>query len=160
MPIFNNSALQPGVVRREVFGWAMYDFANSGCTTAVLTAVFNVYFIGVVAGGAGWDTLAWTLALSASNLLVLLLMPAIGAWADAHAAKRRLLMGATAACVAITAMLALAGHGDLAVAVAVAAIVLSNFFYSVGESLTAVFLPELARLEALGRVSGWGWSFG
>ena len=37
---------------------------------------------------------------------------------------------------------------------------LSNIFYSYGESLTAAFLPELARREALGRVSGWGWSFG
>jgi MFS transporter, UMF1 family len=26
--------------------------------------------------------------------------------------------------------------------------------------LTAAFLPELARRDALGRVSGWGWSFG
>ena len=158
MAFFDSSALNPGVAKREVFGWAMYDFANSGYTTVVLTAVFNVYFIGVVAQGAGWGTLAWTLALSASNLLVLLLMPAIGAWADAHAAKRRLLMLATVACVATTAALALAGRGDLWLAVA--AIVLSNFFYAVGESITAAFLPELARHEAMGRVSGWGWSFG
>ena len=52
----------------------------------------------------------------------------------------------------------LAGPGD--VGLAVAAIVLSNIFYSYGESLNAAFLPELARREALGRVSGWGWSFG
>src|SRR5690606_18755655 len=32
--------------------------------------------------------------------------------------------------------------------------------YAWGESLIAAFLPELARPEALGRVSGWGWSFG
>ena len=37
---------------------------------------------------------------------------------------------------------------------------MSNVFYSYGESLTAAFLPELARREAMGRVSGWGWSFG
>lgn len=30
-----------GVRKREVFGWAMYDFANSGYTTVVLTAVFG-----------------------------------------------------------------------------------------------------------------------
>lgn len=158
MALFDRSALNPGVAKREVFGWAMYDFANSGYTTVVLTAVFNVYFIGVVARGADWGTLAWTLALSASNLLVLVLMPAIGAWADAHAAKRRLLMLATVACVATTAALALAGRGDFWLAVA--AIVLSNFFYAIGESITAAFLPELARHEAMGRVSGWGWSFG
>jgi UMF1 family MFS transporter len=39
-------------------------------------------------------------------------------------------------------------------------VVLSNLFYSYGESLIAAFLPELARRDALGRVSGWGWSFG
>ena len=36
----------------------------------------------------------------------------------------------------------------------------SNTFYSYGESLTASFLPELARPDSMGRVSGWGWSFG
>jgi MFS transporter, UMF1 family len=158
MSLFDQAALNPGVAKREVFGWAMYDFANSGYTTVVLTAVFNVYFIGVVAQAASWGTLAWTLALSASNLLVLLLMPAMGAWADARAAKRRLLMLATAGCVATTAALALTGPNTLVLAVG--AIVLSNFFYSVGESITAAFLPELARPQALGKVSGWGWSFG
>jgi UMF1 family MFS transporter len=46
------------------------------------------------------------------------------------------------------------------VALAVSAIILSNVFYSYGESLTAAFLPELATRDALGKVSGWGWSFG
>ena len=31
----------------------MYDFANSGYTTVVLTAIFNAWFVGAVAGGAG-----------------------------------------------------------------------------------------------------------
>ena len=147
-----------GVRRREVFGWAMYDFANSGYTTVVLTAVFNTYFVGVVAGGASWATLAWTSALAVSSLLVMLLMPAIGAHADLRGAKKRLLALTTAGCVAATAALAWAGQGNLWPAVV--AIVLSSFFYAVGESLIAAFLPELSRPEALGRVSGWGWSFG
>ncbi len=158
MPLFDQTALNDGVKKREVFGWAMYDFANSGYTTVVLTAVFNTYFVGVVAGNAEWATLAWTLALALSSALVMLTMPALGAFADLRAAKKRLLALTTIACVATTLMLALAGQGD--VALAVAAIVLSNLFYSYGESLTAAFLPELARREALGKVSGWGWSFG
>ncbi len=158
MPLFDQAALNDGVKKREVFGWAMYDFANSGYTTVVLTAVFNTYFVGVIAGNAEWATLAWTLALAVSSLLVMLTMPAIGAFADLRAAKKRLLALSTIACVASTAVLALAGRGD--VALALAAIVVSNLFYSIGESLTAAFLPELARREALGKVSGWGWSFG
>jgi UMF1 family MFS transporter len=158
MPQIAQDALNEGVRKREVFGWAMYDFANSGYTTVVITAVFNAYFVGVVAGGAAWGTLAWTLALGLSNLIVMFTMPALGAYADLRAAKKRLLLFTTAGCVGATAWLAGVGPGDLGLAVA--AIVLSNIFYSYGESLTAAFLPELARRDAIGRVSGWGWSFG
>ncbi len=158
MALFAQDSLNDGVRKREVFGWAMYDFANSGYTTVVLTAVFNAYFVGVVAGNADWATFAWTAALAASSILVMLTMPALGAYADLRAAKKRLLVLTTIGCVVATALLAFAGKGD--VALAVAAIVVSNLFYSYGESLTAAFLPELARREAIGRVSGWGWSFG
>jgi MFS transporter, UMF1 family len=156
--VFPQQALNEGVRKREVFGWAMYDFANSGYTTVVLTAVFNAYFVGVVADGAEWATLAWTASLSASCLLVMLTMPTIGAYADLRAAKKRLLAFTTAGCVVTTLALALVSRGD--VALAVVAIILSNSFYAYGESLIASFLPELAKQDALGRVSGWGWSFG
>jgi MFS transporter, UMF1 family len=158
MAPLTSDSLQPGVTRRELFGWAMYDFANSGYTTVVLTAVFNAYFVGVVAEGASWGTLAWTLALGLSNALVMLTMPVLGAYADARAAKKRLLAFSTVGCVLATALLAEAGRGDLGLAVV--AVVLSNLFYAYGESLNAAFLPELARRHAMGRVSGWGWSFG
>ena len=158
MALFPQSALNEGVRKREVFGWAMYDFANSGYTTVVLTAVFNAYFVGVVAGNAEWATLAWTLALAASSVLVMVTMPTIGAWADLHGSKKRWLMLSTVGCVLGTAALGWAGPGDLAWAVV--AVILSSTFYTFGESLTAAFLPELARPDSMGRVSGWGWSFG
>jgi UMF1 family MFS transporter len=158
MPLFDPHSLNDGVPRREVFAWAMYDFANSGYTTVVLTAVFNAYFVNVVAGNAPWATLAWTLALSGSYLLGMAVMPALGAYADLHA-KKKLLMGfVTVGCVVGTAALALAGPGDLGLAVA--AIVLSNVCFAAGVTLNSAFLPELARPEALGKVSGWGWSLG
>jgi UMF1 family MFS transporter len=151
-------ALNPGVARREVWAWAMFDFANSGYTTVVLTAVFNAYFVSVVAGKADWATFAWTAALSVSYALVMVAGPVIGAWADARAAKKLLLAASTALCVVSTAALALSGPG--AVAWAVAFIIVSNFAFSIGENLAAAFLPEIARPEALGKVSGWGWSLG
>jgi UMF1 family MFS transporter len=158
MALFSNEALNPGVRKREVFGWAMYDFANSGYTTVVLTAVFAAYFVGAVAGGAAWATFVWTLALSVSHALVMLTMPALGAWADRHGAKKRLLMLSTIGCVLATAGLASVGPG--AVWLAVGLVILSNVCFAWGESLIAAFLPELARPSAMGRVSGWGWSFG
>jgi UMF1 family MFS transporter len=151
-------ALAPDVKLREVWAWSMYDFANSGYTTVVITAVFNAYFVGVVAGGSPWATFAWTAALSVSFLAVLLSAPLVGAWADAHGAKKRLLLAATAGCVLFTAALYFTGPGTVALAMAL--VVLSNFFFSTGENLIAAFLPELADSRAMGRVSGWGWAFG
>jgi MFS transporter, UMF1 family len=153
-----DSALNPGVAKREVVAWAMYDFANSGYTTVVLTAVFNAYFVSVIAGNAPWATFAWTAALSVSYAIVMFLGPVAGAWADAHAGKRRVLVVSTLVCIAGTA--ALAGCSPGAVPYAVVFIIVSNVAYALGENVIAAFLPELARPEALGKVSGWGWSLG
>jgi MFS transporter, UMF1 family len=150
--------LAEGVRSREVWAWAMYDFANSGYTTVVITAVFNAYFVAQVAGDAPWATFAWTAALSVSYVLIMLAGPLVGAYADAHANKKKLLMATTLGCVVGTALLALVGPGGLVLGVAL--IVLSNFFYGLGENIVAAFLPELARGEALGKVSAFGWSLG
>ncbi len=152
-----SEAIEP-VRTREVWAWAMYDFANSGYTTVVITAVFNAYFVAQVAGNAPWATLAWTLALAASYAMVIVTAPAVGAYADLHAAKKRLLLWTTLGCATCTAALAVVQPGDLWLAIAL--VIASNFFFSTGENLVAAFLPELARGEAMGRLSGWGWSLG
>lgn len=156
--LFSREALQPGIRLREVFGWAMYDFANSGYATVVITAVFSAYFVGGVAGSAPWATLAWTSGLSLSYLIVMLTMPGLGAWADRVAGKKRLLMMVTVGCVLSTAGLAWVGPGQVVLGLLM--LVISNTFFSYGESLSASFLPELAKPEAMGRVSGWGWAVG
>jgi UMF1 family MFS transporter len=158
MALFDPDALNAGVTRREVFAWSCYDFANSGYTTVVLTAVFNAYFVRVVAGGAEWGTLAWTLALSVSYLIGMFLMPPMGAYADVHARKKQMLLVVTVGCILGTAALAWVGPGDLALALV--AIAVSNFCFAAGVALNSAFLPELAKPDALGKVSGWGWSFG
>ena len=153
-----DSPLNPGVRPREVLGWAMYDFANSGYTTVIITAVFSAYFVAGVAQGASWATLAWTASLSLSYLLVMLTMPVIGAWCDQYGAKKRLLALTTLGCVLGTLALGWVGPGDVTLGMTL--IVVSNTFYTYGESLIAAFLPELATGPGMGRVSGWGWALG
>lgn len=158
MGMFAQELLNPGVRKREVLGWSLYDFANSGYTTVVLTAVYNAYFVSVIARGQPSATLLWTVLIAVSSFVVMVTMPGLGAWADARGAKKKLLGLCTVGCVLTTAALAVFGADQLWWAAA--AVVLSNVFFSYGESLIAAFLPELARRDALGRVSGWGWAFG
>ena len=158
MPKPFQTALRPDVRPRELWAWAMYDFANSGYTTVVITALFNAYFVAVVAGNAPWATFAWTAALSVSYMLIVLSAPLIGAYADLHAVKKKLLAITTVGCVLFTALLSFAQPDTLWLTIV--GVIVSNFFFGSGENLIAAFLPELSRTRAMGRISGWGWSLG
>ena len=155
---FPKSSLRPGVAPREVFGWAAFDFANLGYTTVVLTAVYNAYFVNVVAGNASWATLLWTVIIAVSSAIGMVVMPVIGTLADAHAKKRSGLFIATVVCIAATFGLTLTGEGTIVWAALM--IILSNLAFNIGETLNSAFLPEIASDEGVGKVSGWGWSFG
>ncbi len=158
MPLFNTSALKPGVSPKEVFAWVLFDAANSGYSTVVLTAVFNTYFVSTVCSEASWGTFLWSCAVGAANVLSIFLMPAVGRIADMTASKKKWLIAATLLCVVATCGLALSGPGTYVLSVAM--LIVSYVGYNVGESLNSAFLPEISRPEAVGKVSGWGWSLG
>lgn len=157
------SLKHPPATRRERVAWAFYDFANSGYTTVVLTAVYSAYFVAVVAAeldavSPGSATLAWTLAIAAANLIVLLAGPVIGAIADTRALKKTFLLASSALCIVSTALLGFTGPEKLGVAMVL--LILSTVAFASGENLIAAFLPEISRSEDMGRVSGFGWALG
>jgi len=140
----------------------MYDFANSGYTTVVLTAVFNAYFVAVVAGSGrdldGSATLLWTLAMAITNMLVLASAPVLGAIADHGAHKKRFLAFTTMGCVLFTVLLGFVGPGD--VVLGMVFVILATLMFASGENFIAAFLPEIADQKEMGRISGYGWSLG
>ena len=158
MPLFSPQHLKKDVAVREVWAWVAFDFANSGYTTVVLTAVFNAYFVGVICGNASWATLLWTSVIAASNILAILCMPFIGAATDLKANKKFWTVLMSLLCIAGTVGLAFTGSGTVWLAVFM--VIVSNFAYNIGETLNSAFLPEIADSRSMGKVSGWGWSFG
>lgn len=158
MSLFSIEHLKEGVSKREVWSWAAFDFANSGYTTVVLTAVFNAYFVSVICADASWATLLWTSVIAASNILAIVLMPLIGAATDLKANKKFWTVLMSVLCIAATVGLAFTGQGSILWALLM--VVVSNFAYNVGETLNSAFLPEIADERSMGKVSGWGWSFG
>ncbi len=62
--------------RREIFGWAMFDFANQAYTLLIITVVFGELFTTVIVGDRGdgfrLANFLWSLALALSYLMVVL----------------------------------------------------------------------------------------
>lgn len=140
----------------------MYDFANSGYATVVLTTIYNAWFVSVIAMGDGFSsgeaTLLWTLAIAMGNAVILLSAPLVGAIADIYRVRKKLLAVSTLGCILFTALLALPQAGDVELAMVL--LVLSYVMFATGENLIAAFLPELTRSSDIGRLSGYGWALG
>jgi MFS transporter, UMF1 family len=147
--------------RREIFGWAMFDFANQAYTLLIITVIFGDLFTRVVVGDAPdyrRGNLLWSFALSTSYLLVVACAPVAGAIMDYTASKKRFLFVSYLLTVATTGLLYFVAPGYAALGVVL--LILSNFAYSIGEAFIASFLPELGPPRSLGRISGFGWALG
>jgi len=150
-----NSSPPPS--RREIFGWAMFDFANSSYTTVIVSVAFSVYFTSQVAPKGKGDSL-WGIGLAIGNLIVLLLSPIVGAIADDSGRKKLFLFFTYALCVVGTAALWFVTPGRVGLALTL--FVISFVGFSFGENLAGSFLPEISTPQNIGKISGLGWGLG
>lgn len=147
------------VRKREIFGWAMYDFANSSYTTVVITVVYSAFFVGtVVPAESTVKDSYWTAAMVSATLVALLLSPLVGALCDYSGGKKRYLAISTAICALGTAALFFVGPGDIALALIL--LTISNAAFMIGESFCGSFLTDLATKKNMGLISGLGWGLG
>ncbi len=152
--------------KKEIWSWALYDFANSPFSTSVASVIFNVYFVQVVVGPAGTQfgavsvpgTSMWGFAVAASMLLVAVSAPVLGAVADQGASKKRFLFVFCYSGVIATALLYLVEPGDVWLAVGL--YIVANLGFEGSFTFYNAFLPELVDRERMGRVSGLGWAVG
>jgi UMF1 family MFS transporter len=144
--------------KKEILAWCFFDFANSSFTTLIITIAFSVYFVKIVAGGSAVGDRLWGTGNAISQTLVLLTAPLVGAIADYSSRKKQFLFLSYMSCVIFTAVLYFAVPG--AVWFALSLFIIANFAYSSGENLIASFLPEIAKPEDMGKISGLGWGLG
>ncbi|MBN2360477.1 MAG: MFS transporter [Deltaproteobacteria bacterium] len=160
-PIATVPARSPAVPvkKREIFGWAMYDFANSSYTTVVISVVYSAFFTAhIVPENSPIKDTYWSAAIIASTLIALLLSPFVGAVCDYSGGKKKYLGIATATCALSTAALFIVGPGDVWWAIALLAV--SNAAFMIGESFCGSFLTDLATKKNMGIISGLGWGLG
>ena len=80
--------------KKAVWGWAMYDWANSAFATAVMAGFFPIFFSTYWSYGANTNESTAMLGIgnSIASLLVALMAPILGAMADKGSAKKKFLI--------------------------------------------------------------------
>jgi UMF1 family MFS transporter len=155
------------VQKREIFGWAMYDFANSAFATTILAVIFNQYFATVVAGGErgieffrfrlhGASFFTFSVALSMAISAVL--SPFLGAVADFSGLKKRFLMVFCYMAILFTGLLYFVHAGDHWMGAIF--FIIANIGFAGGNVYYNAFLPEISTDQNIGRISGLGWALG
>lgn len=145
--------------KKQVGAWALFDFANSVYPAVMTTAVFPLFYVGVIVGDEGgqgewW----WGRAVALSALIVAMSAPLLGAIADRGGARKKFMLFYTATCLVGVAMMStleagMALRGFILFVVANVGFESALVFYN-------AYLPEIAPPEKQGQVSGLGFGVG
>lgn len=158
--------------RKEIFGWAMYDWANSAFSTTVGTVFLGPYVANLArtaAEAAGATTVSFLgipvapdsflpYCISFSVGMQVLFLPILGAIADySHLRKTMMRIFATIGAIATILMFLVAGNlwwlGGLLFIAANLAFGAAIVFYN-------AYLPDIASEEERDNVSSYGWAMG
>ena len=145
--------------KRTVRAWVLYDFANSIFPAVVTTAVFPLYYVGViVADEGGVGELWWGRAVSLSALVVALTAPLLGSIADRSGARKRFFAFYVATCLVGVAMMTTLQPGMIIAGFVF--FVIANVGFESSLVFYNAYLPDIAPTERLGEVSGRGFGWG
>src|SRR6266498_91545 len=102
---------QQPITKKEIFGWCMYDVADSAFTTVIVTALYALYFGTVVVGDVGRADYLWGWGASISEAIVAVLAPILGAIADFSGSRKKFLGVCALTIIFFTAALWFVGPG-------------------------------------------------
>lgn len=145
----------PGLI-----AWCMYDWANSAFPTVIITFVFAAYYTQAIAPTPEIGTGHWGLAMSLSGIAIAVFSPILGAIADQGGRRKPWIFFFSAICV-LSGMLLWFVEPEPHWAIAALVIVaVANIAFEIGTVFYNAMLPEVARPNMIGRVSGWAWGAG
>jgi UMF1 family MFS transporter len=137
----------------EGLAWALYDFANTIFSFAIVSfamSLWSIRFLGE-ADGTFW----FTAAVSVSVLLNAIVSPVLGAMSDRVGRRKPFLAFFTALCIGGTVVI-----GVVDIRLGLVAFALANFAYQAALIYYDAILPDVARPVTRGRLSGIGVALG
>ncbi|HOE90270.1 MAG TPA: MFS transporter, partial [Sphaerochaeta sp.] len=147
-------------IRRSIFAWAWYDWANSAFATTVMAGFFPVFFTAYWAVGSSAEqgTFFLGVANSLGSFIVALLAPFLGAIADWGSYKKRILTFFTFLGAVMTGSLFFLKMGSWVLAVLYYSLALVGF--SGANTFYDGLLPSVASEKKVDYVSSLGYSLG
>ena len=137
-------------IKKQIFGWSMYDFANTIYSALFVTVYFPLFV--VLKGGTAFHV---GLTFSISMLLAGLLVPFLGAIVDITKRKKLFLIIFTILCCL---SVFLAGFFSLWYVLLFA--LLANFFFHASLDVYDALLVNLSTPKNIGWISGIGTAVG
>lgn len=146
--------------KRAIFGWSMYDWANSAFTTSVMAVFFPIFFKQFWCVGADItvSTARLGLANSIAGIIVALSAPVLGATADRGTLKKKFLMFFAYMGVLMTIALYMVSKGNWQMAVLL--YIFANIGFSGGNIFYDALIKDVSSHERLDHVSALGFSLG
>jgi UMF1 family MFS transporter len=146
--------------RKTIWGWALYDWANSAFATTVMAGFFPIFFKQYWSFGADVNvsTAQLGFANSIASLIVALMAPLLGAIADKGSAKKKFLIFFAYLGVLMTASLFCIQKGQWVWAILV--YVMGIIGFSGANVFYDSLLPSIVGEEKIDYVSGLGFSMG
>lgn len=145
---------------KRIYGWAMYDWANSAYATTVMAGFFPLFFKAFYSADADVtvSTAQLGVANAVSSIVVVLMAPLLGAIADAGGIRKRFLLLFAFLGILMSASLALVGKGEWELAAMV--YVLGNIGFMGSNIFYDAFLPSVTSEAKFDKVSGLGYALG
>lgn len=145
---------------KSVWGWALYDWANSAFTTTVMAVFFPILYKQYWSHGVDVNLSTFRLGAgnAAASLIVAVTAPFLGAVADGGGLRKRLLMVFTYLGVLMTAVLPLIPQGHWALALIIYAS--GTIGFSGAQAFYDSLLPQVAPPNRMDQVSSLGYSLG
>ncbi len=146
--------------KKAIWGWALYDWANSAFATTVMAGFFPIFFKQYWSFGADVNVSTAQLGFgnSIGSLMVALMAPLLGAIADKGSAKKKFLIFFAYLGVLMTAALFMVQKGQWGWAIFV--YVMGIIGFSGANVFYDSLLPSIAGEKKIDYVSGLGFSMG
>ena len=145
---------------KKIFNFALYDFANSAFTTIVITFIFATYFAKQIAPNPILGQSYWGWAIGATGVLVAIIGPILGSFADKKNYTEFFIKLFTIMCITLTALLWFSKPSEKYLLFTLIIVASANFFYELSLIFYNSILKRISDSNNLGKSSGFSFAFG